>query len=76
MPTLHENTAPVRIQPINPPTKPSSVLLGLMDGTILRLPKARPENYAKVSLAQVVNNNNQSVIVPQLYSSKGIDKSM
>ena len=76
MPTIYENTVPVKIQPINPPIKPSSVLLGLIDGTILRLPKARPEKYAKVSLAQVVNNNNQSVIVPQLYNSKGIDKFM
>ena len=47
-----------------------------MDGTIFRLPKARPAKYAKVSLAHVVNNNNQSVIVPQLCSSKGIDKDM
>ena len=64
------------IQPIKPPIKPSNVLLGLMDGTIFRLPKARPAKYAKVSLAHVVNNNNQSVIVPQLCSSKGIDKDM
>lgn len=47
MPTIYENTAPVVIQSINPPIKPSSVLLGLMDGTILRLPKARPENMQR-----------------------------
>ena len=47
-----------------------------MDGTILCLPKARPAKYAKVSLAHVVNNTSQRVIVPQLYNSKGIDKDM
>ena len=47
-----------------------------MDGTIFRLPKARPAKYAKVSLAHVVNNTNQRVMVPQLYNSNGIDKDM
>ena len=54
-----ENTAPVIIQPIKPPIKPSNVLLGLMDGTIYILPNARPAKYAKVSLVHVVNNTSQ-----------------
>ena len=43
-----------------------------MDGTILRLPNARPAKYAKVSLAHVENNNNHSITTPQLSPTIGI----
>ena len=37
-----ETIHPVKTQPMKPPIKPSKVLLGLMLGTMFRLPMERP----------------------------------